>query len=140
MGDKERMTSLSLNEVKDWIPVSTAMAILSKAPGTASIKEDSTNVFSTVPAITTAVVPKVPVDVTGYTTSTWKANRRKGLEQYFSKVPADVTGTNFSKPYTAGAVSNEVPADSGAASTKVSQEASTNTAEVVTNEIPAAGA
>merc|ERR1712105_531760 len=59
--DKERMTSLSLNEVKNWIPVSTAMAILSKAPGTASIKEDSTDVFSTVPAIMTTILTKVPV-------------------------------------------------------------------------------
>merc|ERR1712105_504661 len=58
-----------------------------------------------------------------------------------------VTGTNFSKVYTAGAVSAEVPAVSEAASTKVSQEASTNTAEVVSTvpdvglkEVPAAGA
>merc|ERR1712105_136027 len=56
-----------------------------------------------------------------------------------------VTGTNFSKVYTAGAVSAEVPAVSEAASTKVSQEASTNTAEVVSTvpdvvlkEVPAA--
>merc|ERR1712105_321985 len=58
-----------------------------------------------------------------------------------------VTGTNFSKVYTAGAVSAEVPAVSAAASTKVSQEASTNTAEVVSTvpdvglkEVSAAGA